>query len=209
MTQSMIIFAVILIVKAILTAVAKSQEAKKKAAERESGSNPRQQSARQQPAPEQPLIQALSKQFIAPRKAAEIATFTDARAARASTPHLESASTADMKADARRRAHLGQQTPIKAAPIHESEGESTFEQLARTVAAIQRGVLSHRGSEAHSPLTHVPQTHSPLVQPSGAVKGPIAAVTAAKSRAVRNRFSGRQAMIAFEIFSPPLALRTS
>ncbi|MSR70392.1 MAG: hypothetical protein EXS17_08620 [Phycisphaerales bacterium] len=183
MRQSFIIFAVIVILKAIMTAIAKKQEAKKK--EELQRALPRETKTRAMPV------------TAPPRESPAMQAWVDARAARAKAPVLESASTIDLKADARRRAHLAEQTPIKSAPIHAAEGEATFEQLARTVAAIHGGVLARSGGE----------TRSPIATPSVRGKPATAPQWLAHGAAVRSRFQARKSIIAFEIFSPPVSMR--
>ncbi len=185
MIQSIIIFAVILLLKAVLTAVAKQQEAKKKA-ERAG------QSAHQQ---KKPSVQS------APRESSVMQAWVDARIERTKAPTLESASTADMKADARRRGHLHEQTPIKAATLHASEGESTFDQLARTVAAIHSGILTHRRGEHAAPIA------APSVAPSVVVQPRAPSTEKGHAKSGKRRFHARQAVTAFEILSPPVSMR--
>lgn len=181
MIQSIIIFAVILILKAVLTAVAKQQETKKK----------------EELAKRSATKTATPIAHVSLRQPPVIQPWVDARAARAKAVALDSSSADDLKSDARRRAHLHGRPPIKAAPLHESEGESTFEQLARTVAAIHGGVLSVGVGETPLPIAAPAVVARPHAVPSKKVP------TAVR----RSRFQARKAMIAFEIFSPPLSMR--
>ncbi len=181
MIQSIIIFAVILILKAVLTAVAKQQEAKKK----------EELAKRSASRTAKPIA------HVSLRQPPVIQPWVDARPTRAKALELDSSSADDLKADARRRAHLHAQAPIKTTPLHASEGESTFEQLARTVAAIHGGVLS----------VGVGETPSPTAAPAVVARPPAAPSKPVPSAVRRSRFHARKAMVAFEIFSPPVSMR--
>lgn len=183
MIQSIIIFAVILILKAVLTltAVAKQQETKKK----------------EELAKRSASKTATPIAHVSLRQTPVIRPVVDARATRSKALEFDSSSADDLKSDARRRSHLRAQSPIKTTPLHASEGESTFEQLARTVAAIHGGVLSARVGETPLP------TPAPVVVARSRAAPPKTATAAAH----RTRFQARKAMIAFEIFSPPVSMR--
>ncbi len=172
MIQSIVIFVVILVLKAVLTAVAKSKEDARKAASRGAPLQPG------RPSPTQ-----VAQSPAAPR---------------ALPSAFESQSNADLQSDARRRGHIHQRAPVKSAPMHESEGESTYDQLAQTVAAIHRGMLTRNASEPLVPIT-VPPPAVKAVESSNS--------KARRAVALKNRATLRQAMIMREVLSPPLSLR--
>lgn len=175
MTQSIIIFVIVLIVQAIASGIAKKKEAEK-AATFES----------QRLRPSDPAIP------LTPR------TSPTRKPRTAPTPVLPAVATSRRTAvsimqppRAQRKDFLHQAAPLKVAERQDSDGESTFEDLAKSVAQIRAGVL-RRPSVAPTSRQPAPRP-VPHSVPRGAQK--------------RVAFNLRQAMIAHEIFSSPLAVR--
>lgn len=180
MTQSIIIFVIIMIVQAIATAAAKKAQAQKAAQQQlkeAKGRVPMSHSGEVEVRQARATPPATPQRVVPPIAPARLAV----------EPVPVSVPVADQRVS---------RPLLQAVPLHVASGESTAVDLARTVAAIHEGILR---KPSVPPLPRVAVSRSVALDASS---------TSPKTSAIpRNRQGWRRAMVASEVLAPPLALR--
>ncbi len=214
MTQSIIIFVIILVVQAIVAGVAKKKEAQKKA-ELENQRLGRKSNAPATLSVER-RVDRVDVQPTVPKR--DLFAAAQAKAQRKSDAGIPRGTTkpstasgdsftsvvgsrkelqtvTDLGANSKRElisdAPRVRANPFRMIPLHSSEGEATSAQLARTVSAIRDGMLRKDGVQAKVAM----KIQSPVI---GAHQF---------SGMLRNPAKLRQAIVLSEILSAPVSLR--